>query len=65
MFIVTVKLPNNPKHNPRKKITGPCPLGIGDNCTDNTGAHHSILAVGDSDLTILKAKYHITRIEVA
>lgn len=45
MFLVTVKLPKNPEHNPRDKKTGPCPVN-GEPCTDVTGAHHTVLADG-------------------
>jgi len=75
--IVTVKLPRNPKHDPRNKKTGKCPLfgskyqGVelqgSFRCTDVTGSHHSYIEFG-KDLQEIKekarAKYgHITRIE--
>lgn len=74
--IVTVKLPRNPKHNPRNKQIGICPLcsiserkaGMGRLCTDVTGSHHSYIEEGKNRLDIFckaKAKYgHITRVEV-
>ena len=57
--VVTVKLPRNPKHNPRNKQTGKCPLfrppyryplfkskeGL-NICTDITGSHHSYIETG-------------------
>jgi len=68
--IVTVRLPRNPKHNPRNKQAGTCPLvSVGNfRCTDVTGSHHSYLETG-IDLEEIerkaRAKYnHITRIEV-
>jgi len=76
--IVTVKLPRNPKHDPRNKITGKCPLFkkpfvpfeyVGDFiCTDVTGSHHSYIETG-KDLEQIKnrakSKYgHVTRVEV-
>jgi hypothetical protein len=42
MYVVTVKLPKNPAHNPRDKKTGVCPV-VGGICTDQTGEHHSYL----------------------
>lgn len=60
MFIVTVRLPKNPKHDPHNKVTGPCPLYqhmsellaglstvyITSLCTDTTGEHHSFVYQG-------------------
>jgi hypothetical protein len=66
-FLVTVRLPKNPEHNPRDKKTGPCPVN-GKPCTDVTGEHHTFLA----DLTVNEAGdvravyegiYHVTRVE--
>jgi hypothetical protein len=45
-FIVTIKLPNNPNHNPKKKQTRECECS--DFCTDATGAHHSFLVESES-----------------
>lgn len=45
LFIVTVKLPRNPEHNPREKKTRPCPVQLGATCTDATGEHHSYLVI--------------------
>lgn len=68
-FLVTVKLPKNPEHNPREKKTGRCPVN-GEPCTDVTGEHHTFLA----DLTDMNAEdvrdlyteiYHVTRVETA
>ena len=63
--IVTVKLPRNPKHNPRNKQTGRCPLfsppyryplfksmeGL-NICTDITGSHHSYIETGKNEKEI-------------
>ena len=71
--IVTVKLPRNPKHNPRNKKTGICPLcdlglHVVRMCTDKTGSHHSYIEEGMNVKDIeTKAKNlfgHVTRIEV-
>jgi hypothetical protein len=68
LWLVTVKLPRNPQHDPLNKVTGECPANQGNAvCTDVTGQHHTILAHGDSlnhvkSLPYLK-KYHVTRIE--
>jgi len=76
--IVTVKLPRNPKHTPRNKQTGKCPLFRPPyqrfelqgkfTCTDTTGSHHSYIEYGSSVNDIwntAKRKYgHVTRIEV-
>lgn len=66
--IVTVKLPRNPKHNPKRKLTGNCPLSGNCICTDTTGSHHSYVETGDNHTEIkllAQKKYgHITRIEI-
>lgn len=67
LFLVTVKLPKNPEHNPRDKKTGPCPVN-GKSCTDVTGEHHTFLAdvdgVSAEDLReMYRGLYHVTRIE--
>jgi len=65
--IVTVKLAWNPQHDPRRKITGLCPVSK-TICTDVTGQHHSYIESGESLEAIkqkVKEKYeHVTRIEV-
>lgn len=70
LYLVTVKLPKNPEHNPRDKKTGPCPAN-GNLCTDVTGEHHTFTASLDDDLSaedvrkIYQGLYdHITRIEI-
>lgn len=69
IFLVTVKLPKNPEHNPRDKKTGPCPVN-GKPCTDVTGEHHTFLMdYGTEDLAIeavresFEVLYHVTRVE--
>lgn len=74
LYAVTVRLPKNPEHNPRAKVTGVCPV-TGDPCTDITGEHHTFLA--DFDGHTLHGKeidaegvrefyrntFHVTRVE--
>lgn len=72
-YVVTVRLPRNPAHDPRNKVTGDCPVN-GAICTDVTGEHHSFVVEGN---TTADAKHwtevsfgaggeevHITRIEL-
>lgn len=66
MFIVTVKLPYNRDHDPKNKQSGHCPVN-GNDCTDVTGAHHSVVAHGE-DIDHVRdvwetSGYHVTRIE--
>ena len=61
MRLVTIKLPKNPEHDPQNKVTGPCV--VSDSCTDATGEHHTVLMYTDEAIAIMKAQYHITRIE--
>jgi hypothetical protein len=64
-FIVTIKLPRNPAHNPAEKQTGPCP--VSPSCTDVTGQHHSYLTEAESERAArTRAEFnhgHVTRIE--
>lgn len=67
VFLVTIKLPRNPKHNPQNKIVGRCPFS--DECTDSTGEHHTGI-VSASEQAVVEMMYgpegmghHITRIE--
>ena len=72
-FLVTLKLPKHPLHDPANKVTGPCPLqpwSADDTdtklCTDVTGQHHTILVERDSLEELRSAyerTYHVTRIE--
>lgn len=67
-FIVTIKLPRNPDHNPRNKMEGICPVS-GARCTDVTGEHHSYIQEGESVEEVVAEfrekhpKVHVTRIE--
>lgn len=67
LFLVTVKLPRNPDHNPRAKVTAPCQLGSGLECTDVTGEHHTYLVEATSRNTAQQHAEqhhgHVTRIE--
>lgn len=68
LFLVTVKLPKNPDHDPTKKQTGSCPVSPEKTCTDTTGAHHTVLCYGESEADILRywsqeRHFHVTRIE--
>ncbi len=65
LYLVTVKAPRNPDHDPRNKITGPC---IGDaTCTDQTGEHHTYLVEAtDRDTAAEHGRQHyghVTRVE--
>lgn len=68
MFIITVKMPKNPDHDPKNKVTGKCPVGLGI-CTDSTGEHHSYLDMESRtieeahDNAVSLGADHITRIE--
>lgn len=61
-YLVTVKLPKNPAHDPRAKQTGPCRYS--DECTDVTGEHHSFLIKADGLDTLRTSGVHITRVEL-
>jgi hypothetical protein len=66
-FIVTVRVPPDPSHNPQDKKTGQC--GYSKRCTDVTGPHHSFLESAPSE-SVLRRRIRtrnkllrITRIE--
>jgi hypothetical protein len=67
-FLVTIKLPKNPEHNPREKKTGPCPVN-GKPCTDVTGEHHTFLVETETEMSaefvrgLYEPNYHVTRVE--
>jgi hypothetical protein len=69
MYIVTIKLPRNPAHDPRAKRGGECLASA--LCTDVTGEHHSVLVdavdIADALAQIERARprTHITRVEYA
>lgn len=65
-FIVTVRLPKNPEHDPTNKVSGVCPFSA--HCTDVTGEHHSFLGTHNSAAELKRQLtddygYHVTRIE--
>lgn len=65
-FIITIKLPKDPDHDPHNKITAACPYS--DECSDATGAHHSFLRTNFATANEARAFYvalgqHVTRIE--
>lgn len=63
-YLVTVKLPKNPAHDPRNKKAGPCPVS-GRYCSDTTGEHHTLLWDGSrEEVDVAFGKYHITRVEL-
>lgn len=64
-YIVTIKQPSNPLHDPLNKVAGVCPAST--SCTDATGEHHSV-AVQASSMAYALAHFarkniHVTRIE--
>jgi len=65
-YIVTLKLPKKPDHDPRNKKTGPCQFARV--CTDVTGEHHSLLISSPATIEEIKEAYkkrgvHVTRVE--
>lgn len=67
LFLVTVKLPKNPEHDPRNKVTGPCPV-FGNPCTDVTGEHHTTWIRSrenvETIMDVARTMYgHVTRVE--
>lgn len=66
LYIVTIKLPKNPEHNPHDKKTGECAVSA--LCTDVTGEHHSLLveATDDAVAAVVARRHgyqHVTRVE--
>jgi hypothetical protein len=61
-YLVTVKLPKNPAHNPRAKQTGQCPFS--DECTDVTGEHHSFLTNAEGVAQLRENGPYLTRAEL-
>jgi stalled ribosome rescue protein Dom34 len=61
MRLVTIKLAKNPNHDPHNKVVGSCPTS--ESCTDSTGEHHTMLVFTQEAIDIIKAEYHVTRIE--
>lgn len=67
LFLMTIKLPRNPAHDPRNKVTAPCPAADRSPCTDATGEHHTYLVeAADRDTAVEHARQrygHVTRVE--
>lgn len=62
VWLVTIKLPKNPDHNPHSKVTAPCP--VSSSCTDSTGEHHTMLVTTEAEMNEVRKQFgHITRIE--
>lgn len=61
-YLVTVKMPKNPAHDPRAKQTGPCPFS--DSCTDVTGEHHTFLTNAAGLAELRTGDTHVTRVEL-
>lgn len=61
-YLVTVKMPKNPAHNPHAKQAGPCPFS--DECTDVTGEHHTFLTDAEGVEQLRANGSHITRTEL-
>lgn len=60
--LVTVKIRQpGVRHDPYNKKKGVCPLS-GHQCTDTTGAHHTVLVRTKAEMDVL-SQYHITRVE--
>lgn len=69
-YLVTIKLPKNPAHDPRAKVTGSCAANGGGRCTDVTGEHHTMLIRADASETLESVEAyarrvfaHVTRVE--
>lgn len=67
LYLVTIKVPKDVNHNPRAKVTGPCPA-TGAACTDTTGEHHTVAVWTNASLEYVAAESrrrygHVTRVE--
>lgn len=60
-YVVTVKYPKQPGHDPKNKRTGECPVSSA--CTDVAGEHHSFLVTTDDLDRVLSNYEHVTRVE--
>lgn len=61
-WLVTIKLPKRPHHNPKNKVTAPC--AVSSECTDETGEHHTAVAYSAEEIEEFRAVFgHITRVE--
>lgn len=62
MYVVTIKLSKNPKHDPHNKVVGSCPFTS--HCTDSTGEHHSTVVDSPEMVEAIRSEYkHVTRVE--
>lgn len=60
LYVVTVALPKNKSHDPKNKVTGPCPVSNLP-CTDVTGEHHSFVSWHDNlDVEEVKTYWQAT-----
>ena len=69
LYLVTVKLPKIPGHNPVSKQSGRCQCEINEHCTDKTGQHHTVAVsapdINRAEQAVRDRGYtHITRVEV-
>lgn len=66
-WLVTVKLPRNPDHDPTNKVAGNCPVN-GAPCSDITGQHHTVRVLASSEegarLWAEVKRFHLTRVEL-
>lgn len=63
IFLVTVKVPRNPDHDPANKIEGQCPVNPNTRCSDVTGQHHTVIAGTQERVDAIAACFHVTRVE--
>jgi hypothetical protein len=63
-YIVTLKLPPHGRapHDPKNKQTGPCTFSF--ECTDVTGAHHSVVFDDEGLAHVKMSSLHVTRVEL-
>lgn len=62
LYVITVKVPKNPQHDPHNKQLGECPYST--QCTDVTGVHHSFLGTIVDISRLHEEGVHITRTEL-
>jgi hypothetical protein len=66
LYIVTVKLPKKPEHDPDNKRMGACAMSP--ECSDVTGEHHSYLVTAETaDAARANGEErfgHVTRVEL-
>lgn len=61
VFLVTVKLPKDPNHDPDNKVIGKC---INGRCTDSTGEYHTLLFMTPEGVAdVENTGVHVTRVE--